>query len=569
MGPVLHKMLTDFETCDFTIGDLLDEIASVRRDDSVLIGFETEGTGKTRREVRRSMTYGELVHASKLLATRLMTSGVRPGDRVALIRHSGPDWLICFFAILLCRAVALPVDTKLGTREILDIFKNAEPKAMITSSHFKDLLDQTARVAPEIIPIVLSLADLRGQRDKAQNAPLSQEIRSSLHLQGLHFRDLAVIVYTSGSTSSPKGVMARLSNLMFEVHAMLNTQPIDRHTKTLSILPPNHFFELCCGLLTPFFAGGQIVFSKSLLPEDIIDQICTEQVTDIVCVPLFLRMLRKGLLTKIARCRLTSAWFWTTFALARRIPSREARRLLFAPIHRQLGNSLKRFYCGGAPLEKEVAWFFETLGISPLAGYGLTETSPVVSINSEKKNRIGSVGRALPGVEVKTDSKGELLVRGPNVMMGYLNAPELTASVIDANGWFRTGDLGFIDEEGFIHITGRCKELIVLGNGKKVFPNEVEEMLAPLIERKTVKELCVVGARGEATQEEVCVVVVDPQLDEDGLRREIFSACQSYAVYKRPTRILVKKDGLPVTTTMKVNRARLKNWIEGRMEIVS
>jgi long-chain acyl-CoA synthetase len=567
-------MLTNIEACDFTIGDLLDEIASVRRDDSVLISIESQGAGKDRKEIRREMTYGELVHASKFLATKLMTSGVRPGDRVALARHSGPDWLICFFAILLCRAVAIPVDIKLGTREILDIFKSAEPKAMITSSSFKDLLDQSARLCPGIIPIVISLAELRQQIEMLPALAYSQtHSQARAHLQGLHLRDLAAIVYTSGSTSSPKGVMARLSNLLFEVHAMLNSQPIGRRTKTLSILPPNHLFELCCGLLTPFFAGGQIVFSKSLLPEDIIDQIRTERVTDIVCVPLFLRMLRKGLLARIARCRFKSAWFWTTYALARRIPSRDARRLLFAPIHRQLGQSLERFYCGGAPLEKEVACFFETLGISPLAGYGLTETSPVVSINSERKNRIGSVGRALPGVEVKTDAKGELLVRGPNVMVGYLNAPELTAAVIDAEGWFCTGDLGRIDEDGFIHITGRCKDLIVLGNGKKVFPNEVEEMLAPLIELKAVKELCVVGAKGgsphEVSQEEVCVVVVDPKLDEEGLRREISRACQPFAIYKRPTRIIVKNDGLPITTSLKINRTALKNWIEGRMENVS
>ncbi len=564
MEDVVRKILSEYENHDFTIGDLLDEIAHLRTVRTAYIDFESVGTGKDRKEIRREVTYEEVVQKAKRLASTLMTSGVRPGDRVALLRQSGPEWVISFFAVLLCRAVVLPIDIKLGTREIFDIFKNAEPKAMITSPQFKSIVEQAERTFPGIIPILVSSTSL----DKAS---VTRRFRK-LKLSGLHFNELAVIVYTSGSTSNPKGVMVRLSNLLYEVHAMLETQPIDSRTKALSILPPNHLFELCCGILTPFFSGGQVVFSKSLLPEDIIGQIRSEKITDIVCVPLFLKVLKKGIQAKLNRSKLGSAWFSATSQLASRTSSKRIRRNLFLPIHLQLGNSLKRFYCGGAPLEKSVAEFFELVGFSPLAGYGLTETSPVISINAENGNRIGSVGRALPGVEVQISPSGEILVRGPNVMNGYLNAPELTANAIDSDGWFHTADLGHIDNEGFIYITGRCKDLIVLGNGKKVFPNEVEEMLSPLIDAQKMKELCVVGATGgpqsDSPHEEVCVVVVAPTLEEESLRQEILKACRPYAAYKRPTRIIVRRESLPVTTSLKVNRTAVKNWIEAKTESV-
>ena len=308
-----------------------------------------------------------------------------------------------------------------------------------------------------------------------------------------------------------------------------------------------------------------------------------------VVVPMFLTLLMRDIERRMDRqgalARLT---FKSALALARLIPSR-TRRALFARVHRELGGSLTAFVCGGAPLDPTVARFFELLGISVFQGYGLTETSPVIATNAPGANRLGTVGRPLPGVEVRIEAavgsapgEGEILTRGPHVMRGYFGRDDLTRDALDAYGWLHTGDIGRIDD-GYLRVTGRLKDLLVLGSGKKVLPAEVEAQLAsPLF-----TDVCVVGQAHDgiaAGAEEVCVVVVpsaallaqtasDPRARcrpptplHDAVEREVERLSQELAAFKRPTRVYVRLDELPRTSTRKVRRALLRDWID-RQEV--
>ncbi|HEY9869239.1 MAG TPA: AMP-binding protein, partial [Candidatus Obscuribacterales bacterium] len=271
--------------------------------------------------------------------------------------------------------------------------------------------------------------------------------------------------------------------------------------------------------------------------------------------------------------------FRVLLALSGLVPSRNIRRLLFPAIHRKLGGRLRGFVSGGAPLDIEVARFFDRIGIPVYQGYGLTETGPIISANTPRHYRLGSVGRPLPGVEVRISAsngepEAEILTRGPHVMDGYFGDPDLTGRVIDASGWLHTGDLGRLDADGYLYITGRVKNLIVLGAGKKVHPEEVEEVLS---RAPSAKEVCVVGATCrdglKAGTEEVCAVVVpadeivapgsstSAEL-ERRVKAEFEPLLADLAPYKRPTRLIVRRDPLPRTPTLKVKRQLVASWVE-------
>ena len=298
-----------------------------------------------------------------------------------------------------------------------------------------------------------------------------------------------------------------------------------------------------------------------------------------VVVPLFLKLLRETIQKDVMRSGiLRRALFRAMLIMARGLPNRGLRRFLFHSVHRQFGGRLTEFICGGAPLDPRVAHFFQRLGFSVYQGYGLTETGPVVSMNTPHHNKIGSVGLPLPGVSVRiirSDphvSDGEILTRGPHVMKGYFRREDLTKDVIDAGGWLHTGDLGHIDTAGYLHITGRLKDLIVLGNGKKVHPEEVEDVLC---RGASVKEVSVLGRRAQnglhKDTEEVWAVVVprdgqgeDHHATEQIVLRDVEQLSRTLAPFKRPTRVAVRFEDLPRTTTRKIRRPMIQQWLDSQ-----
>jgi long-chain acyl-CoA synthetase len=317
-----------------------------------------------------------------------------------------------------------------------------------------------------------------------------------------------------------------------------------------------------------------VAYVNSLFPADVILAIADRKPTQMIGVPLFFKMLRGEIERRArARSRLERTWFTFAYRFIARIPLQALRRRVFKPVHDGLGGRLKHFYCGGAALDHDTEVFFTRLGLPIYPGYGLTETSPVISMQSTHRRRIGTVGKPLPGVEVRIAEDGEVLTRGPHVMVGYFGDDELTRKRIDVDGWLHTGDLGRLDRRGYLTITGRHKNTIVLGSGKKVQPEEVEDRIpkSPLI-----AELCVVGvpaAEGmkHGYEEVGCVVVPsDNVLEQHGddpeamlrlVKSELRSLTRTLAPHKRPTVLFIEREPLPTTATRKIKRAEIKNRV--------
>lgn len=357
--------------------------------------------------------------------------------------------------------------------------------------------------------------------------------------------------------------MITYKNLMFQVRTQAENTDVGAGDRVLSILPLNHLLELTCGFLGVLFPGGTICFANTLFPHELAECMQDRKIRAMLGVPLLYRSIQSGIERRIQNAPVrTRILFRLAWLLAGILPWNGVRRRLFRRIHQTFGGRLRILVSGGAPLSRPVSRFLERIGMPILQGYGLTETSPVVSLNMPCANRPGSVGRPLPGVEVRIQD-GEILTRGPHVMKGYYRNEPLTREVIDAEGWFHTGDLGRIDADGFLYVTGRRKSLIVLGGGKKVQPEEIE---AVLVESPKIQEICVLGrtaCRGpNQGQEEVCAVIVPAEgVSLPEIEAEIRRLGAEFAPFKRPSRIHVYPEELPKTTTRKVKRNVLGEWL--------
>ncbi|MBX9686887.1 MAG: AMP-binding protein [Candidatus Obscuribacterales bacterium] len=527
----------------------------------------------------RSLSYKELSKRAQKLSSYLLESGFQPQQRAAILCESRPEWAIAFFAAIRAGATVVPLDIKLTETELSSILSDCVPIVLFADSKHLELALKVQAKVPSIKHVYL-LEDGKGNQEiKSIDQLEPKEIHQGVERQ---LDEVAVFVYTSGTTGSPKGVMTSFGNLIFQISSFQDIVDLSENDRFLSILPLNHLLELTGGFLGILNLGGTVCFCHSLFPQEIIRTMKEEKITGMIAVPLFYKSLRSGIEREVKRKGEEALkQFRDGLAKAEQLPM-ETRRQIFAPVLQELGGCLRVFISGGAPLEKEVGQFFLSLGLPMLEGYGLTETSPVIAGNSLRASKLGSVGQALPGVEVKidkkteTDSEGEILTRGPHVMKGYHKREDLTKETIDSEGWLHTGDIGHLDQDGFLYITGRIKNMIVLGGGKKIFPEEVEAALA---NASTVKELCVLGKKSsdgfKEGSEEVCAVAVpsdallhefkdDKQAILQAIKKELDELAEHLASYKRPSKIFISMDELPKTVTRKVKRPAVLEWLKAQ-----
>lgn len=364
--------------------------------------------------------------------------------------------------------------------------------------------------------------------------------------------------------------MSQLDDLGDALEAILP----DRHCTILSILPMNHLFEMTVGFSTFLNFGFSVYYTQSLKPKDILTIMKEKQVDFMIVVPAFLKLLKTSIEAELNNSSKASrSMFKAMYAAAKFIPFYCIKKLMFKKIHDKFGGHFIGCISGGAPLDIEVGKFFERIGIKVYQGYGLSEASPVVSINTDKRRELASVGKPLKTFTAKIDSEtGELILKGPAVMKGYHNQPEMTASVIDSDGWLHTGDIAKIDKDGHIFITGRIKNMIVLSGGKKVFPEEVEAVLE---KSPYFAEVCVLGisrtfGAKDGTEEIAAVIVPADELtskyDDETLdkliRTEVKTLSGRLTAYKRPVNIIISKNPLPRTATRKVKRKEVKELVK-------
>ena len=528
----------------------------------------------------RQLTYGELGLLSRKVGRYLIEDfGLKKGEVIAILSESMPEYGACLFASVLSGGTTVPLDIKLSSYELNNILTDCAPTVMMVSKQFLE----TALTLQKQIQSIRQILLIDAKEDECPHqedgvitfASLPKNYEGKWRQRSS--KSTALIIYTSGTTGAPKGVEvsfkninAQLEDLTFAINKIL---PKNEPTVMLSILPMNHLFEMTVGFCTFLSFGHTVYYTKSLKPADISSIMREKKIQFMLVVPAFLKLLKTGIEKEIKNKPASQQKIFNLmFKLAKYIPSYELKRKLFAKIHQNFGGCLWGCISGGAPLDLDVAEFFERIGIKVYQGYGLSECCPVVSVNYDKRNEMASVGRPLNHFEAKTlPDTGELLLRGPSIMKGYHNQPEMTAEVIDEEGWLHTGDIAKIDEDGHIFITGRIKNMIVLNGGKKVFPEEVEAVLE---KSDNVAEVCVLGTSrtfgAKDGTEEVTAVIV-PKADlynqyseeeiDKMIKADVKTLSNNLAHYKRPTNVVIRKEELPKTTTRKVKRKVVKELV--------
>lgn len=579
------------------------------------------------------ISYGALWTLSDRIAAGLLKSGFKAGDHAALLAPSSPQWVAAYLGILKAGGVAVPIDKELKNAELRHILGDCEARVVFGGAPCLDLLVEIIQDIPALERIValttisrdtgrdpytsglvVSLVDewhglvtelklppgrvIRmetlasqvhrmfcsangGRKDSREIsdpfAPI-EAIRAKLIREGRLMEldgfcheaplperprqphDTAVILYTSGTTGRSKGAMLSHTNIVANIQGAIGHFGLDNTIHTLSFLPINHVFEQVCGILLPLALGGKISFCESL--KKLGENLTEVKPTFFLAVPAVYRMILDRIMKNIGAKRLSHFLF--------SIPL--TRSLVTAKIRQTFGAGTI-FISGGAALDPAIAEGLTKLGLSIYQGYGITETSPIISAEKPHRKRLGTVGLPLHGVQIRIgnpndDGIGEIEVHGPNVMEGYYKNPQATAEVLE-NGWYRTGDLGRLDSDGFLTISGRVKNLIVTPNGKNVYPEEVEnELLKSLF----IAEAMVYGHKVGPAAEEVHAVIYPnqealddqrraqgacPMSEEDVeilLRAEVQAACAVLADYKRVRKFTIREDEFPKTTTRKIKR---------------
>ncbi|MCR5266537.1 MAG: AMP-binding protein [Cyanobacteria bacterium RUI128] len=523
----------------------------------------------------REITYKGLSLLAEKTARYLIEDlEFKKGDGIAILSESKPEYGACVFASILAGGTTIPLDIKLSIYELKSILSDCLPTVMFVSQHYLDLALELQKEIDSIKHIILM--DEHINKDGLTDIYMLPEIFTAKWRQRSS-KSTALIIYTSGTTGMPKGVEVSFRNVNAQLedlsYAIKEILPDGKKTTMLSILPMNHLFEMTVGFGTFLNFGHTVYYTTSLKPKDILGVMREKQVEFMLVVPAFLKLLKAGVEKQINSLPpMTKLMFNFMYHLAKFIPSYKIKKMMFKKIHDSFGGKFFGCIAGGAPLDIDVGRFFERIGIKVYQGYGLSETCPVVSVNTDKRQELASVGRPLRHFEAKINEEtGELWLRGPSVMKGYHNQPEMTAEVIDEEGWLHTGDIAKIDKDGHIFITGRIKNMIVLNGGKKVFPEEVEAVLE---KSSYVAEVCVLGTSRQGGSkdgtEEVTAVIV-PKADlynsyseediERMIRLDVKSLSDHLAQYKRPTNIVISKDELPKTTTRKVKRKDVKQLI--------
>lgn len=475
---------------------------------------------KPKGDTYQDISYTELGESVEAFSKGLKALGVQNGDRIAIVSENRPEWAISDFGILKAGAVNVPMFSTLTAAQVGYVLKDSGAKIICVST--KDQLEKVIAIRDEVETLeqiiiydeiedevpegVSQFVDVCSRGNEA-NTPIEGDTNED---------EIATIIYTSGTTGNPKGVMLTHANFISNFNACKSLIDVSDTDVLLSFLPLSHVFERLGGHYVPLFSGAKIAYAESTFT--VAQNMQEVSPTVMLSVPRLYETMHDRVLRAVqAGSSLKQKIFHWGVSVGSAVSSKIqqgkkpsallqlkqsiADKLVFAKLKAATGGNLRFFVSGGAALPQSIAEFFHAAGILILEGYGLTETSPVISMNHPEKWKFGTVGEPVPGIEVRIAEDGEILTRGPHVMRGYFNNEDATAEVIDGEGWFHTGDIGIIDEDGFIKITDRKKNIIVLSNGKNVAPQPIESQLvqSPFIdqimlvgnERKNVAALIV------------------------------------------------------------------------------
>jgi long-chain acyl-CoA synthetase len=521
------------------------------------------------------ITYLELRAAVEEVAGGLAALGLQPRTgKLAILSDNRPEWAVSYLAAACTGIVCIPIDKDLKETEVYHILYLSGAQALAGDARHIEMVEDLQPKLPELATLI-NMDGLNGE-----NGPLSFDKLRALGRDriaaGQHDfldrtvspTDLLAIIFTSGTMGNSKGVMLTHANVAVNITDAVQWVDLGPGDRFLSVLPLHHCYECTDGFLLGIYRGAQLSYAENL--RRMAENIAETRATAVLGVPLLWHTMYKKIETSLAERGL-----WKINA-AKKVAqysemlfSADIRRRIFSELHERFGGSLRILISGGAAIDPRVAQGFRELGITFLQGYGLTESSPIITVNRNNAFKYESVGLPLPSVEVKIAEDGEILARGPNVMVGYYNNPEATHAALK-DGWLHTGDLGHFDEDGFLYVQGRKKAVIVTSGGKKVYPEEVEAEIG----RSPYILECLVWGTGEGDPDgkyDVHAIVV-PNIEyfvaqgfeaggeveiarvEEILRREVKERCLNLAPFKRVTSLTVRHEEFEKTTTRKIKR---------------
>ncbi|GAB6072517.1 hypothetical protein JCM14244_08940 [Venenivibrio stagnispumantis] len=483
----------------------------------------------------KEISYKELIENIKFFS-----SLVPENTKVAIFSENRPEWIYALFGIWQKNSIAIPIDYLSSKEDVEYIINDASPSLIFCSKN-------NSRILKDI---------------NFENIIIFEELsfkKIDIELINPKMEDIALILYTSGTTGNPKGVMLSFENLYSNIDSIKKENIAKKEDKTIAILPFHHSYTLMVSLLVPLHIGATIIFLPKLSAEDILSTMQKYKITILIGVPRLYYLFHQKIFEKINQ----NFFAKTLFKISTVINSQKLSKILFKKVHKVFGGNIKFFVSGGAKFDLEVAKDLWALGFKIVEGYGLTETSPIVSFNPPDKIKLGSVGKPIEGVQVKIENE-EIVVKGKNVFKGYYNKPEETEKVLK-DGWFYTGDLGYIDEEGYLYITGRKKEIIVLPNGKNINPEEIENRILKI--SKYIKEIAVVEKEGQL----FAIIYPDFEILKKETVTNIYETIKWQVIdkynlnavsYKKINGFKIVDTELPKTRLGKIKRYKLQELLE-------
>jgi long-chain acyl-CoA synthetase len=545
------------------------------------------------------ITHRETLERVQAISLGLRELGIQPGDKVAIVSENRPEWALADYACLTARATDVPIYPTLTAKQTEYILRDSESVAVFCSTAAQvDKVLESKGSLPGLKHIIafdgdaarrpgvtaLSAVETKGRAVAAKHPNWKQEALSAQP------DDLATLIYTSGTTGDPKGVMLTHHNIWSNVQAVLQMIPIGGGDECLSMLPLSHSYERMVDY-TLFQAGVIINYAESF--DTVAANLGEVKPTVVLSVPrlyekVYARVLENALSGSAIKRKIffwakRAGEQWATLAIAGlpvprglAFKKKIADRLVFSKLQARTGGRIRFFVSGAAPLSADIAKFFYSAGLPVIEGYGLTESSPVLTLNPLDRIKLGTVGRAIPGVELKIASDGEILARGPNIMQGYYKLPEATKEMLDADGWLHTGDIGELDSDGYLKITDRKKELLKTAGGKYIAPQPIEGMIK---RNKFVANAVLYGDRRKYP-----IVLVVPNFDnlerwakernlsyhstaeliqladvQAKVEREVMSMLKELAKFETPKKVVLLENDFTIesgelTPTLKVKR---------------
>ncbi len=498
-----------------------------------------------RKEYRRfCYTYKELYALSLKFASFLKKNDIKKGDRIIVWAYNGTEYAVILLGAFMEGVIVVPVDL----RSNLDLVKKIDGLVnakIIFQTRYKPKLKNKKIVFIEQIIGILSHIKISSVKKEKSPAIIQED-------------DIAEIIYTSGTTGKPKGVILTHKNLVSDINALNKIEKIDSMFRFLSVLPLSHVFEQMVGFFIPLSNKSTIVYIKSLKASALFKAFNQEKITNAVMVPRLLQLIYSGIIKKV-KDKNKEKQFNLLLRFSEKLPF-GLRKILFRKIHHKFGNRINYFMCGGAPLDRELERFYNATGFLILQGYGLTETSPVLTANTSKEWRLGSVGKPVPGVDIMVDKNKEILAKGDSITKGYFRDPKKTKELFKGS-WLRTGDTGYMDKDSFLFLKGRKKDMILTPAGINIYPEDVESAINNI---DGVRDSCVIGIETKKKEEIHAVLLISGKA---GAKQIIAKANKELdASQKIQDYTVWPYEDFPRTTTLKVKKFIVKEFVQNKVK---